>query len=770
MQHSAPMTAPTTKTRLSFLPDFPGRDRLYQPLNSEKGEIRVINILPSSERSEPISCSLETISITNGRGANYYHALSYYWGSTAEGDREDITVYTGSPENRHEDGFHVPVTKQLTGALRQFRSRMESMDHPLVLWTDAVCINQLDADERAYQVTIMRHVYASAISTWIWLGEDDPLAEQGLASIFGLSLLQLEENEAEVNEAEDNEQWVAAGAIFDNTDFDVSVDLSCLEEANDFIMRWRRHEHLDAIRELRKQGVSIEDIRNLPAPHIPDELIDLFHTLGAFCNVPYWSRGWVLQESCANEHVVLHCGQTRCRVIRWTELLELSEAKFQITDEPLFKLMYPSIPKLAVANSAIGYFVGWLTLVQRTLSKFRRSELFGSKLESILVDSSTPLWAQVAEDLSSLSNWGRWQTTDPRDTVYAMLGFMPGFMALRLKPNYHIDTERLFIRTTLDILQAVRAWSVPQFIYPSASPFLPSWTIDFTLRMADTQNRRFLTRNDAKLRFKTALGVWSKTEELTPGVLLSAGFACDEIVAVTPVYSPLDLLISPANTVRAVDRLDMERFGTRSMFWKWWNTLINEQNKQYISYPELELWELYCRTLFLGSKDFSSTDAASCRQWKLDSNPVEVELTLPPKLDYELDSNIFSSARLVITRKGRIGLAPLAVEPGDHIAVLAGGDVPFALRRGRHESTRLNAYRLLGGCYIDGPVPRPHLLHILLTCAGIMYGGAVFPRAFKKYKALDSGIGSLKRRRLVDEHAEVKLSVKLAFLDYLCLV
>jgi hypothetical protein len=71
------------------------------------------------------------------------------------------------------------------------------MDHPLILWTDAVCINQLDADERAHQVTTMRHVYASAVDTWVWLGEDDPLAEQGLANLFVLSLLQLGDPEHE---------------------------------------------------------------------------------------------------------------------------------------------------------------------------------------------------------------------------------------------------------------------------------------------------------------------------------------------------------------------------------------------------------------------------------------------------------------------------------------------------------------------------------------------------------------------------------------------
>jgi hypothetical protein len=287
-----------TKARLSFLPDFPGRDRLYQPLNADESEIRVIIIWPCKERSEPIICTLLTISIAEGQDAPY-HALSYYWGSTAEGDTEKITVHPERPENRHGNGFSMPVTKQLTGAPRQFRSKMDSMDHPLVLWTDAVCINQLDADERAQQVTIMRHVYASAVDTWVWLGEDDPLAEQGLANIFVLSLLQL-------GDPEFAERRKPAKEVFDHTDFDVNVDLPLLEEANTFIKQARSRDHFKAVLSGSVNGLLGDDISI--------QLTELFQTFRAFCDVPYWYRGWVLQEVCANEDVVLHCGQTRCCV------------------------------------------------------------------------------------------------------------------------------------------------------------------------------------------------------------------------------------------------------------------------------------------------------------------------------------------------------------------------------------------------------------------------------------------------------------------------
>jgi hypothetical protein len=36
---------------LSFLPDFPGREILYHPLDANKAEIRVITVQPSNDRS-----------------------------------------------------------------------------------------------------------------------------------------------------------------------------------------------------------------------------------------------------------------------------------------------------------------------------------------------------------------------------------------------------------------------------------------------------------------------------------------------------------------------------------------------------------------------------------------------------------------------------------------------------------------------------------------------------------------------------------------------
>ena len=41
---------------------------------------------------------------------------------------------------------------------------------PLQIWTDAVCINQSDLDERSSQVSMMCDIYKDARNCQIWLG------------------------------------------------------------------------------------------------------------------------------------------------------------------------------------------------------------------------------------------------------------------------------------------------------------------------------------------------------------------------------------------------------------------------------------------------------------------------------------------------------------------------------------------------------------------------------------------------------------------------
>ena len=121
--------------------------------------------LHAGHGEEPLACRLFEVSLDDRPS---YEPISYAW---------------GDPDSSHvlrvNDGY-LPISRNLAQALRRFREK--DKDH--VLWTDRVCINQQDDEEKNVQVRLMREFYENGTQTNIWLGADD----KGLAS-DGLELM-----------------------------------------------------------------------------------------------------------------------------------------------------------------------------------------------------------------------------------------------------------------------------------------------------------------------------------------------------------------------------------------------------------------------------------------------------------------------------------------------------------------------------------------------------------------------------------------------------
>ena len=124
----------TTDTLLNGLPS-------YQPLSASRNEIRLLDIQPDPDETSVIHCQITKSSLEE---ANYV-ALSYCWGDADQ--RNDINIGSGKAK----------ITKNLDGALREPRRQ----DH-LSVWTDALCINQSDDEERSLQIRIMSAIYHMA--------------------------------------------------------------------------------------------------------------------------------------------------------------------------------------------------------------------------------------------------------------------------------------------------------------------------------------------------------------------------------------------------------------------------------------------------------------------------------------------------------------------------------------------------------------------------------------------------------------------------------
>lgn len=105
---------------VNHLPDFEGRDRLYDTLEEGSRQIRLIGLLGSDARENPLRCLLVTTDLEAARDAYRYMALSYYWGDPKD---TEIVLVQRSP-SRDAAWFEVPVTRNLVAALTEIRARL----------------------------------------------------------------------------------------------------------------------------------------------------------------------------------------------------------------------------------------------------------------------------------------------------------------------------------------------------------------------------------------------------------------------------------------------------------------------------------------------------------------------------------------------------------------------------------------------------------------------------------------------------------------------
>jgi SpoVK/Ycf46/Vps4 family AAA+-type ATPase len=125
----------------------------YRPLVLSSKEIRLLELQPSLSPSSDIHLTLRIASLDDPPP---FFALSYAWGDPNPARTVRL------------DGHAFTVTPNLFAFFQRFRHAKE----PRLLWVDAVCINQLDHNERSLQVILMGSIFSTAVATLLWLGDE----------------------------------------------------------------------------------------------------------------------------------------------------------------------------------------------------------------------------------------------------------------------------------------------------------------------------------------------------------------------------------------------------------------------------------------------------------------------------------------------------------------------------------------------------------------------------------------------------------------------
>lgn len=133
----------------------------YKPLDASLKQFRLVTVKSRSHSAAvlsvpvqdylPVHCVLSTSSLND---PPQYQALSYTWGNA----KETVSI--------NVDLRQTEVTRNLCQALIDIRHENEDV----ILWADAICINQTDDNEKSEQVPLMREIYSKASNTIVFLG------------------------------------------------------------------------------------------------------------------------------------------------------------------------------------------------------------------------------------------------------------------------------------------------------------------------------------------------------------------------------------------------------------------------------------------------------------------------------------------------------------------------------------------------------------------------------------------------------------------------
>ncbi|KAI1119264.1 heterokaryon incompatibility protein-domain-containing protein [Nemania sp. NC0429] len=130
-------------------------------------EFRLVRVL--AKMMSAVRCEIIHYSLTDPPP---YIAISYAWGDPD--DKRDVQV--GSVK--------IPVAVSLFGALDAVRKRGEDV----LVWVDALCIDQQNRDERSSQVQQMAEIYAKAREVAIWLGPSENDSELAIELLQDIAI------------------------------------------------------------------------------------------------------------------------------------------------------------------------------------------------------------------------------------------------------------------------------------------------------------------------------------------------------------------------------------------------------------------------------------------------------------------------------------------------------------------------------------------------------------------------------------------------------
>lgn len=594
----------------------PNPSAIYEQFTLNHNQLRIIRLLPSAVYHSPVHCEFVVYDLDT---PPEYSALSYCWGDI---HWTQITV----------NGSWFDVSLRVSAALRRFRLR----DDPVLIWVDAICINQQNTEEKSQQVQSMRRIYEKADEVVVWLGDgpDDECSS-------GLSLF-----------------------------YELAQAASCPHS----------------------ESLPCHDCTVKVATHLSDYFpnSDAWEAFGIIFMDEWWHRTWVVQELLVAKHVWILYGPAS---IRW-EAFERAMAFLTEIRRGHLQLEYSK--RHLSSNRDVNSYLNKSPLISSTSIVYFGDSKAGSDStdgpDSLLHNRITRIidydynpWLTLArsrfelgggfELLQLLLDTWRRGATDPRDKVFAILHLVNDEIPHSMRPDYSKSISIIYGEVVQYLITQYGNLDVLLYAHINPESSIPSWCPNWYLERRESQEGWF----ERVIHFKM---------QLEFGKQAQYKYAASGSSTATARFSDrLEVLILRGAKLDEVAVAESNELSVRKNPIKWTFGLWSEIGSSGIIKDPSELYP------------YGGTFAEAWRRVKMVPPPDTEEIHVRAELlDQQVD-DMTSGLNAFVTKSGLMGSVYGAVKPGDLICIFYGGKTPFVLRPHQHPSKRSTEYQLIGSCY-----------------------------------------------------------------------
>lgn len=531
------------------------------PLHSN--EIRLVKVLPG-EWTGPIHCELHRTSLSD---TPKYYTLSYVWGSRRA--RREIFL----------NGRPFRVTVNLESALRHLRLRHKD---GLVIWIDALSINQADLDERTRQVELMGQIYQSSKTVFIYLGDGvgDKRGNKGAPEVvhFHGDHRDMIHIDGHLDKAALREKFKPG----------LKKPAFTTREVFSFLRALGSDSHLDRLGYMFRFG----------SPEYMEAQMNLFEALRRLMNppwTPWWKRIWTVQEITMPKDVLMVCGSVSAP---WS-MFAKAASNFAQHSSVCCARVAASFPRdlwmVLVDFSSQVRDIKDLRTAHARQEAWLGSETYGGvKLTDLTL-------------LRLLQRFRNRQASDSRDKVYALLSLAKtNAGGPQIVPDYTLSDREVYTQATIGIIQESQSLAVLSTdIGRKFRQDLPSWVPDWSTPGAQSND----IRADA-VRLYSIPGL-KRASNVHPFLMLP-----DSVLQVSASSTGV---VSHVEEVMWGDSADV----SRNTIAKWWAALENAG-----STGRTRFWELLCAEIFcekapsssnVGVRRTTTKDEITFMSWAIES-------------------------------------------------------------------------------------------------------------------------------------------------------